>query len=39
MSSQGWRELYRIIKQEARRLPRPERRFVYSDALIAGMFF
>jgi len=39
MSSQGWRELYQIIKREARRLPRPKRRFVYSDALIAGMFF
>ena len=39
MSSQGWQRLYQIIKQEARRLPRPKRRFVYSDALIAGMFF
>lgn len=39
MSSHGWQRLYQIIKQEARRLPRPKRRFVYSDALIAGMFF
>ncbi len=39
MSSQGWRILYRILKREARRLPRPGRRFVYSDTLIAAMFF
>lgn len=39
MSSHGWRELYQIIKREARRLPRPRRRFQYSDALIAAMFF
>ncbi len=39
MSSQGWRLLYRIIKREARRLPKPRRRFDYSDALIAAMFF
>jgi hypothetical protein len=39
MSSQGWRRLYRIIKREARRLPRPKRGFIYSDALIATMFF
>lgn len=39
MSSHEWPELYRIIKQEARRLPAPKRRFEYSDALIAAMFF
>jgi len=39
MSSHGWRILYRIIKREARRLPRPRRRYQYSDVLIAAMFF
>lgn len=38
MSSQGWRQLYQIIKREARRLPKAKRRFVYSDALIGAMF-
>ena len=39
MSSQGWRQLYRIIKRQARRMPRPRRRFAYSDALIGAMYF
>ena len=39
MSSQGWKVLYSIIKSQARRLPRPRRRFEYSDALIAALFF
>lgn len=39
MSSQGWAALYQIIKRQARRLPRPKRRFTYPDALIAAMFF
>jgi hypothetical protein len=39
MSSHGWPVLYRIIQRAARRLPRPKRRFEYSDALIGAMFF
>ena len=39
MSSHGWRELYRIIKRQARRLPRPRRRFRFSDTLVCAMFF
>jgi len=39
MSSQGWTRLYQVIKREARRLPKPRRRFEYSDALIMAMFF
>jgi len=39
MSSHDWHVLYRIIQREARRLPRPKRRFEYSDALIGAMFF
>lgn len=39
MSSQGWKILYSTIRSQARRLPRPRRRFEYSDALIAALFF
>jgi len=39
MDGQLWRELYRRIRRCARRLPKPRRRFVYSDAQIAAMFF
>lgn len=39
VSSQGWRTLYSVIKRQARALPRPRRRFAYSDALICAMFF
>jgi hypothetical protein len=39
VSSPGWRRLYAVIKQQARGLPRPVRRFTYSDALIGVLFF
>lgn len=39
MSSQEWRELYRIIRRVARRQARPVRRPKFSDALILGMHF
>ena len=39
VDDQLWRRFYQMIKRCARRLPEPKRRFVYSDALIAGMFF
>ena len=38
MDSQGWRCLYRIVVQEARRWPRRQRRPKFTDALIVGMF-
>ena len=39
MSSHGWRELYRVIRREAQRLPKPRRAFAYSDALIGALLF
>ena len=39
MSSHEWSALYRLIKREARHLPRPRRRFTDSDALVLALFF
>jgi hypothetical protein len=38
MSSHEWRRLYQIIQRAHRRLPRPQRRPLYSDALIVAMY-
>lgn len=39
MSSHEWRALYRIIQRVHRRLPRPQRKPIYNDALIVAMHF
>ena len=39
MSSHQWHAVYRLIQRAHRRLPRPQRKPLYNDALIVAMYF